>query len=211
MILGTVIAYELLLGLSESASHGVRRGWGGASFQVITTAVVASRLFGLTHVQMRQAIGMDVSSHISLNRSSGEKISHWKAATSANDSRNGVFCALAARQGITGSVDIFAGKGGFFQHTGSQFELLPLGSQHSNIFRIMGAEIKGFPAGYPSHTGIEAATRAAPPRSRLLRISRRYAYSLAPPGWATPLRRHAGTPRPVSGPKKDNPCCYLWR
>ena len=161
VILGTVMAYDLLLGLSDSAAHGVSRGWGGASFQVIAAAA-ASRLFGLTRAQMRQAIGMAVSSHISLNRSRGGQISHWKAATSANDSRNGVFCALAARQGMTGPVDVFEGKGGFFQNTGSQFELLPLGGQHGTPFRIMGAEIKGFPAGYPSHTGIEAALALHP-------------------------------------------------
>src|SRR2546427_6285340 len=161
VILGTVLAYDLLLGLSESAAHGVSRGWGGATFQVIAAAA-ASRLFGLTRAQMRQAIGMAISSHVSLNRSRGGQISHWKAATSANDSRNGVFCALAAQQGMTGPVDVFEGKGGFFQHTGSQFELLPLGGQHGTPFRIMGAEIKGFPAGYPSHTGIEAALALHP-------------------------------------------------
>src|SRR5262249_8482588 len=41
-------------------------------------------------------------------------------------------------------------------------ELLPLGGQHGTSFRIMGAEIKGFPAGYPSHTGIEAALALHP-------------------------------------------------
>ncbi len=35
VILGTVMAYDLLLGLADSAAHGVSRGWGGASFQVI--------------------------------------------------------------------------------------------------------------------------------------------------------------------------------
>lgn len=162
VILGTVMAYDILLGLSDSASHGVSRGWGGASFQVIAAAAAASRLLGLTRAQMRQAIGMAVSSHISLNRSRGGQISNWKAATSANDSRNGVFCALAARQGMTGPVDVFEGKGGFFQNTGSQFEMMPLGGQHGTPFRIMSAEIKGFPAGYPSHTGIEAALELHP-------------------------------------------------
>jgi len=83
VILGTVMAYDLLLGLSDSAAHGVSRGWGGASFQVIAAAAVASRLFSLTRDQMRQAIGMAVSSHLSLNRSRGGQISNWKAATSA--------------------------------------------------------------------------------------------------------------------------------
>jgi 2-methylcitrate dehydratase len=111
---------------------------------------------------MRQAIGMAVSSHISLNRSRGGQISNWKAATSANDSRNGVFCALAALKGMTGPIDVFEGKGGFCQNTGSQFEMMPLGGQQGTPFRIMGAEIKGFPAGYPSHTGIEAAIELYP-------------------------------------------------
>src|SRR2546427_7067294 len=116
VILGTVMAYDLLLGLSDSASHGVSRGWGGASFQVIAAAA-ASRLFGLTRAQMRQAIGMAISSHVSLNRSRGGQISHWKAATSANDSRNGVVCALAAQPGMTRAGGGFAGQGGLFPKT----------------------------------------------------------------------------------------------
>ena len=160
VILGTVMAYDLLLGLSDSAAHvsrrlgrrelpGDRRGGGG----------LAS--FSLTRAQMRQAIGMAVSSHISLNRSRGGQISNWKAATSANDSRNGVFCALAARQGMTGPVDVFAGKGGFFQNTGSQFALLPLGGQHGTPFRIMGAEIRASRRAIQPH-GHRGGARAAP-------------------------------------------------
>src|SRR5262245_12272258 len=97
VILGTVMAYDMLLGLADSASRGVSRGWGGASFQVIAAAAAASRLLGLTHAQMRQAIGMAVSSHISLNRSRGGQISTWKGATSANDFRNGG-CWVRARR-----------------------------------------------------------------------------------------------------------------
>ena len=43
VILGTVMAYDLLLGLSDSAAHGVSRGWGSASFQVIAAAVLGHR------------------------------------------------------------------------------------------------------------------------------------------------------------------------
>lgn len=157
VILGTVMAYDILLGLSDSAQRSPTRGWGGASSQIIAAVTVASRLLGLTRDQMRQAIGMAVSSHISLNRSRGGQISNWKAATSANDSRNGLWCALAALKGLTGPGDVFEGKGGFFQNTGSQFEMLPLGGQNGTPFRIMNAHIKAFPAGYPSHPGVEAA------------------------------------------------------
>src|SRR5262245_3419234 len=51
VILGTVMAYALRLGLADSASHGVSQGWGGASFQVIAAAV-ASRLFGLSRARV---------------------------------------------------------------------------------------------------------------------------------------------------------------
>jgi 2-methylcitrate dehydratase PrpD len=53
-----------------------------------------------------------------------------------------VGCALGAApwqapsiaRALAGPVDVFAGKGGFFQYTGSRFELLPLGGQHGTPF-----------------------------------------------------------------------------
>ena len=48
VILGTVMAYDLLLGLSEALPTASAGLLGGASFQVIATAAVASRLFGLS-------------------------------------------------------------------------------------------------------------------------------------------------------------------
>src|SRR2546427_2117607 len=97
VILGTVMAYDLLLGLSDSAAHGVSRGWGGASFQVIAAAAVASRLFGLTRAQMRQAIGMAISSHGSLNRRRGGPVSHVQAGTPAHGPRPRAVSALRRR------------------------------------------------------------------------------------------------------------------
>ena len=43
-----------------------------------------------------------------LKKAFGGQISNWKAATLANDSHNGVFCALAARHGMTGPVDVLS-------------------------------------------------------------------------------------------------------
>ena len=61
---------------------------------------------------------------------------------------------------MTGPVDVFAGKGGFFQNTGSQFELMPLGGQHGPLPHH-GRRDQGL-HGYPSHTGIEAALALHP-------------------------------------------------
>ena len=54
---------------------------------------------------------------------------------------------------ISGSVEIGVGVG--------SMGVLSAYSKYAPV-RIMGAEIKGFPAGYPSHTGIEAALELHP-------------------------------------------------
>ena len=61
-----------------------------------------------------------------------------------------------ASKGMTGPDNIFSGRNGFFEITGGAFDLQPLGGQGSQ-FRILGARVKGFPSGYPSHTGIQTA------------------------------------------------------
>jgi 2-methylcitrate dehydratase len=86
--LGTVMAYDLLLGRSDSVSHGVSRGWGGASFQVIAAAV-ASRLFGLSRAQMR--FRMRLIAH-NLTRPCWSRSSRWQKRPGAPAPGN---CALS--------------------------------------------------------------------------------------------------------------------
>lgn len=161
-ILGMVLGYEIILGLGDSAASTKTPGWGSGSFQVIAAAISASKLMGLTKEQTEHAVSMAISSHLSNGRSRGGQISNWKAATSANDSRNGVFCALAARKGLTGPNGAFEGRRGFFELTGNKFDVLPLGGEKGTQFRIMGAQVKAHPAGYPSHSGIDAAVELHP-------------------------------------------------
>ena len=156
-ILGAVIGYEILLGLADSVALRSTRGWGsGGAGSVIASALVASKFLGLNKQQMEHAVSLGISSHLSLGRSRAGQISNWKGATEANDSRNGVFSALMASKGMTGPDNIFSGRNGFFEITGGAFDLQPLGGQGSQ-FRILGARVKGFPSGYPSHTGIQTA------------------------------------------------------
>jgi len=156
-ILGAVIGYEIILGLADSVALRTARGWGsGGAGAVIASALVASKFLGLNKQQMEHAVSLGISSHLSLGRSRAGQISNWKGATEANDSRNGVFSALMASKGMTGPDNIFSGRNGFFEITGGPFDLQPLGGQGSP-FRILGARVKGFPSGYPSHTGIQAA------------------------------------------------------
>lgn len=159
LILGTVLGYEVLCNLSDSGAMQKDDGtqlWDQATFGVISAAAVCAKLMGLNRVQTGHAISLAISSHMAMIQIRHGQISHWKGCAVANASRNGLFCAQLAAQGMTGPGHIFEGKHGFFVATGCAFELQPFGGADHD-FRIMRARVKPFPAGYFSQSAIEAA------------------------------------------------------
>jgi 2-methylcitrate dehydratase len=155
VILGMVLAYEVLCGLIDAGAQERGRGWDQATYGVIGAAVAAAKLFGLMREQMANAISLAVSSHISLEQIRRGQISHWKGCALANASRNAVFCAMLAAKGMTGPEEAFEGKAGFLNSTGIRFEIGRFGDS-TETYRIMRARLKAFPSGYFSQSAIEA-------------------------------------------------------
>ncbi len=158
LILGTVLGYEVLCNMADNGAmqrNGEASGWDQATYGVISAATVAAKLMGLTRTQTAHAISLAISSHMAMIQIRHGQISHWKGCALANASRNGMFCAQLAAQGMTGPGEIFEGRHGFFKTTECVFELLPFGGA-GNEFRIMTARVKPFPAGYFSQSAIEA-------------------------------------------------------
>jgi len=169
VILGMVLGYEILCGLTDSEAmqqgpHG--QVWDQATYGVISAAVLASRLIGLTKEQMTHAISLAISSHLSLGQIRIGQISHWKGCAVGNASRNGLFCAMLAAKGMTGPNYIFEGPYGFFNATGGAFKMPSYGGKGAD-FRIMTARVKPYPAGYFSQSAIEAALELKPKISSL--------------------------------------------
>lgn len=154
-ILGTVLGYEVLCGLTNFGSKERGRTWDQSTYGVIAAAVVAAKLFGHTKEQMANAISLAASSHISLEQIRRGQISHWKGCALANASRNAVFCAMLAAKGMTGPEEAFEGKAGFLNSTGIRFEIMPF-ADSAESYRIMKARLKAFPSGYFSQSAIEA-------------------------------------------------------
>jgi 2-methylcitrate dehydratase len=154
-ILGTVLGYEVLCGLTDFGSKERGRTWDQSTYGVIAAAVVAAKLFGHTKEQMANAISLAASSHISLEQIRRGQISHWKGCALANASRNAVFCAMLAAKGMTGPEEAFEGKAGFLNSTGIRFEIMPF-ADSAESYRIMKARLKAFPSGYFSQSAIEA-------------------------------------------------------
>ncbi|MQF83063.1 MmgE/PrpD family protein, partial [SAR202 cluster bacterium AD-802-E10_MRT_200m] len=157
-ILGTVLGYEILCCLVDSEAVRDRRGWDQAVYGGIAAAVVASKLLQLSAIQMKHAVSLAASSHLTVGQVRSGEISHWKGCSVANASRNAVFSALLAAEGMTGPDQVFEGRTGVFNATGGRFELLPLGGEQ-NLYRMMSVRVKPYPSGYPSHTAIEAALK----------------------------------------------------
>jgi 2-methylcitrate dehydratase len=84
----------------------------------------------------------------------------WKGCAFANASRNGVFAARLAREGLTGPAPIFEGEMGFFNEVSGEFELdvESFGGQ-GRPFMIDQTYIKFYPAEYHSQSAIDAALK----------------------------------------------------
>lgn len=159
VLLGFVLGYEVLCALADTAMH--TRGWDQATYGLIGASVLASKLLGLHREEMGHALSLAVSSHLSIGQIRSGQISHWKGCAVANASRNALFCAALAADGMTGPHDVFEGSSGFFKQTGSDFDLPPLGGG-SQAFRVLRARIKPFPSGYFSQSAIEAVLELRP-------------------------------------------------
>ena len=168
-ILGMVLGYEVLCGLTDAGAIQRDGGWDQAALGVVSAAVVAAKLLGLNREQMGHAISLAVSSHLSVGQIRSGQISHWKGCAVANASRNATFCAMLAAKGMTGPNFIFEGPSGIFRAMGGHFEMQPFGGEGSS-YRIMTARIKPFPSGYFSQSAIEAVLELRPNISDVIDI-----------------------------------------
>ena len=155
-ILGMVLAFEVLSGLRQdrSTAAGSWTRWDSATYTTIAAAAVAAKQLGLDREQTGHAISLAAVSHLTLGKIRRGQMSHWKGCATANASRNAVFCALLASQGMTGPNPVFEGRNGFFEAIGTDLEFEPT---PSGEFRIMDAFVKWAPCGFYGQPAIEAA------------------------------------------------------
>ncbi len=154
-ILATVLAYEICDQLVDcTALHP--QGWDYTVLHSAATAVAAGKILGLAQDQLRNALGLAVVSNVSLWQTRIGELSNWKGLAGPNGSRNGLFAALLAKQGITGPAEPFEGKAGFMRQLNSPFQLGELGG-NGNPFKIERTFFKWLPVMYSAQLPIAAA------------------------------------------------------
>lgn len=117
-----VVIYEIFARISDSAKLS-RRGWDQGYAIAISTASGLSNLFGLSQEDAAHAIGIAATSNLPLRVTRSGELTSWKNVATAYASRNGVFAALLAKEGMVSPGNAFAGRHGLFQNVTGEFEL----------------------------------------------------------------------------------------
>jgi 2-methylcitrate dehydratase len=152
-----VLAYEVQCRLCDAADIR-HRGWDHVCYGLVSSALAAGRLLGLSTDELAQAVNISLNSHLAMRQVRAGRLSMWKGFSFANASRNAVFSALLAGEGVTGPSPIFEGEMGFFNQVSGRFQLdtSSFGGK-GRKFKLEETLLKFYPAEYHAQTAVRAA------------------------------------------------------
>lgn len=152
------LAYEVQCRLCDAAALRPR-GWDHVTYGPFSSALAAAKLLKLSRARTVQAVNLAGVANVALRQTRVGDMSMWKACAFSNATRNGVFAALLAREGLTGPAPIFEGEKGFMKLVSGPFVLPPFGGEGRPAapYKILETYIKHFPVEYHAQTAVEAA------------------------------------------------------
>ncbi|MCF6269854.1 MAG: MmgE/PrpD family protein [Melioribacteraceae bacterium] len=114
IITAIVLAYEFEMRLCLFAKPGVReRKWHHATLTQFVSPIVAGKMLGLTVDEMVNAIGINGSHNHTIGCPTAGKLTMMKNTVDPMAVQAGVFAALMAQKGFSGTEKVFEGKEGF--------------------------------------------------------------------------------------------------
>ncbi|WP_069807259.1 MmgE/PrpD family protein [Vulcanisaeta thermophila] len=159
LITAIAVSYEVGVRLCDSGSLRLH-GWDHVNYISIAVTAGLARLMGLSREQALNALSIATVPHAAMRQSRVGELSHWKAAATANSSRNAVFAVLLAREGFTGPDAPLRGEMGFIrQLLSGEFndKLIMELSSKPNPRRILDTYIKPYPVEYHAQSAVDAA------------------------------------------------------
>lgn len=153
VITASTLAYEVFCNLAENVMRD--QGWDHTVFGVVASAVGAGKILGLSRAQMGNAVSLAVVPNLALEQTRTGELAMWKGCAAANASRNGVFAAQLAKEGLTGPEQAIEGKYGLLRMLG-KFQWQPFGGR-GGPYRVTQTHIKYFPAVIHAQTPITVA------------------------------------------------------
>ena len=160
---GAAVVLAYLIGFEVSAALGIvlnpdhyTRGWHATtSIGTLGCAAAAASLLGLDPGQTRHALGIAASLASGLKENFGSMTKPFHAGHAA---RNGVFAALAAREGLTASDSALDGRQGYaaaFSATTLAPDAFDALGQRWQIL-LSGIAVKPYPSCALTHSAIDA-------------------------------------------------------
>jgi 2-methylcitrate dehydratase len=122
-LVATTLAYELLGGLGVSID---RANFDQGLFIGVASAVAAGRLLGLDRDQLGETVSLAITTALPLGVHRWGALSMMKGASTAFSVRNGLFCAMLARDGFTSAPAPIEGYYGLWDAIGKFEPRLPV-------------------------------------------------------------------------------------
>jgi 2-methylcitrate dehydratase len=153
VIVAIVLAYEFEQRLCEFAVPGVReRKWHHATLTQFVSPIVAGKLLGLSVEQLVNAIGINGSHNHTIGCPTAGKLTMMKNTVDPMAVQSGVFAALLAQKGYSGTVAVFEGKEGLMDVFGPKWDESKLIGDLGTSFKILECSMKAFPTEALTHT-----------------------------------------------------------
>ena len=141
-----VVVYELFVRLNDVTGLRVK-GWDQGFVIGLCTAAGVGNLLRLSPQVLAEAIAITAVANVPMRNSRAGELSLWKGAATAYATRNGLFGALLAAEGMTGPDRPFEGKHGLWDLITGPFELAPFGGR-GGVFRTGDVQFKYWPVEY---------------------------------------------------------------
>ena len=155
VIVGIVLAYEFEMRLCEFGKPGVReRKWHHATLTQFVSPIVAGRLLGLTVDKMVNAIGISGCHSHTIGCPTAGKLTMMKNTVDPMATQAGVFAALMAEKGYSGTEAVFEGKEGLMDVFGPSWDIEKLLGNLGQKYKILDCSMKAFPTEALTHTHI---------------------------------------------------------
>jgi 2-methylcitrate dehydratase len=152
-IVAATLAYDSFCNFSESLPREI--GWDHVVYGVVGSAVGAGRVLGLSRKAMGHAVSLAITPNMALEQTRFGELAMWKGAAAANASRNGLFAAQLALEGMTGPDQAIEGRFGLWR-AAQKFEWQPFGGRGAP-FRVTQTHIKYFPTVVHAQTPVTVA------------------------------------------------------
>jgi 2-methylcitrate dehydratase len=160
VIVAIVLAYEFEQRLCEFGKPGVReRKWHHATLTQFVSPIVAGKLLGLSVDQMVHAIGINGSHNHTIGCPTAGQLTMMKNTVDPMAVQSGVFAALMAQKGYSGTELVFEGKEGFMDVYGPDWDMDKLLGGLGENFKILECGMKAFPTEALTHTHLSTTLK----------------------------------------------------